>query len=76
MTNINYFSIIKQNLSFNSHRNKTQAIPQDNARIKNSLVSTANDFGTIVLQQRAVSVLSAKFQDSVNAQVFIWTQFI
>ena len=44
--------------------------------LSKSLVSTANDFSTIVRQQRTVSGLSAKIQDSVNAQVFIWTQFL
>ena len=41
-----------------------------------SLVSLANHFSTIVQEERAVSGLSAKIQDSVNAQVFIWTQFL
>ena len=41
-----------------------------------SLVSTANDFRTIVPLQRTVSVLSANFQDSFNAQLFIWTQLL
>ena len=34
-----------------------------------SLVSTSNDFGTIVRQQRDVSGLSAQIQESVNAQL-------
>ena len=40
------------------------------------VVSTANVFSTVMREQRAVSVLSAKFQDSVNAQIFIWKQFL
>ena len=67
MTNINFFSIIKQKFSFNPYWNETKEIPEDNARIKNSLVPTANDFSTIVRQQRAVSGLSAKIQNIVNA---------
>ena len=38
----------KQKLPFNPHWNETKEIPEDNARIKKSLVSTANDFSTIV----------------------------
>ena len=48
ITNINYFSIIREKLSFNPYWNETKEIPGDNARIKKSLVSTANDFRTIV----------------------------
>ena len=48
MTNINFFSIMKQKLSFNPYRNYPKEIPQDNAKIKKSLVSTANDFSTIL----------------------------
>ena len=76
MTNINFFSIMKQKLSFNPYGNLTKDIPEDNARIKKSLVSTTNDFSTIVRQQRDVSGLSAKIQDSINAQLFIWNQFL
>ena len=48
MTNINFFSIIKQKLSFNPYTNETKEIPEDNGRINKSLVSTTNDFCTIV----------------------------
>ena len=77
MTNINFFSIMKQKLTFDPYRNKTKEIHSDNARIKKSLWSPP--LMTLVIlfeKQRAVSGLSAKIQDSVNAQLFIWTQFL
>ena len=60
MAKINFFSIIKQNLSLFTIEQKTNEIPEDNAMIKKSLFSTATDFGTTVQQQRAISSLSAK----------------
>ena len=77
MTNINFFSIIKRKLSFNLYGNQAKEIREDNATIKKSLVSTANDFSTHYCPTTmAVSDLSAKIQDSVNAQASIWTQFL
>ena len=45
-----------------------QRIPEDNGRIMKYLAFTANDLSTIVRQQRAISSLSVRLQNSINSQ--------
>lgn len=75
MTNIKLFIIIKKSDIYR-YWNEAKEIYVDNARIKMSLFLIAINVGSILWQQSTINSLSAKFQDNVNAKLFILTQWL